>query len=89
MRLIALEEHFIHPEVAATYGKADMSLLARVMPSLNEIGDMRLQSMDAVGIDLQVLSHTKPGVQDMEDTQLATGLAALPALPRWLLPSRS
>ena len=76
IRLIALEEHFIHPEIAATYGKADMSLLARVMPSLNEIGDMRLESMDAVGIDLQVLSHTKPGVQDMEDAQLATGFAA-------------
>lgn len=76
MRLIALEEHFIHADIAATYGNADMSLLARVMPSLNEIGDMRLQAMDAVGIDIQVLSHTKPGVQDMEDTGQATALAA-------------
>lgn len=76
MRLIALEEHFIHPEIAATYGQADMALLARCIPGLSEMGDMRLQGMDDVGIDVQVLSHTKPGVQDMEDIARATGLAS-------------
>ena len=76
MRLIALEEHFIHRDIAATYGAADMALLARCMPGLDEIGDMRLQGMDEVGIDMQVLSHTKPGVQEIEDTQLATALAS-------------
>lgn len=75
MRLIALEEHFIHPAVAATYGAADMALLARCMPGLDELGDMRLQGMDDVGIDVQVLSHTKPGVQDLADAGQATSLA--------------
>lgn len=75
MRLIALEEHFIHPAIAATYGQADLGLLNRVMPALNEIGDMRLEAMDAVGIDVQVLSHTKPGVHEMDDVPQATALA--------------
>ncbi len=75
MRLIALEEHFIHPEVKATYGAEEMALQARVMPALDELGDMRIQSMDEAGIDVQVLSHTKPGVQDIADDLQAAALA--------------
>ena len=75
MRLIAIEEHFIHPEIAATYGDADLSLLNRCMPALDELGDMRLRGMDEVGIAVQVLSHTKPGVQELADAQQAVSLA--------------
>ena len=75
-KLIALEEHFMHAPVAATYGKADLALLARCMPALDEIGDMRLQGMNEAGISMQVLSHSKPGVQEIEDTAQASALAA-------------
>jgi predicted TIM-barrel fold metal-dependent hydrolase len=75
LKLIALEEHFIHPDIAATYGDADRGLLARCMPALDELGDMRLQGMDEAGIDVQVLSHTKPGVQDIVDARQAVSLA--------------
>ncbi len=75
MRLNALEEHFIHSQVAATYGAADLALLARCMPALDELGDMRLQGMDEAGIDMQVLSHTKPGVHEIPDAQQAASLA--------------
>ncbi len=75
-KLIALEEHFLHAPVLAEHDAVDRALLApgRV-PGLDEIGDRRIQIMDEAGIRMQVLSHTKPGVHELEDAQRATGLA--------------
>ncbi|VCU69028.1 Amidohydrolase [Pigmentiphaga humi] len=75
-KLIALEEHFVHAPILAEHNEVDRALLApgRV-PGLDEIGDIRLEGMDKAGIRIQVLSHTKPGVHEMEDAQRATGLA--------------
>lgn len=77
LKLIALEEHFLHAQVAAMLDEVDQALLspARV-PGLDELGDARIRVMDEAGIAVQVLSHTKPGVQEIADAQQATALAA-------------
>ena len=79
MRTIALEEHYSteafmegpgqelkaqaeaargHPRVAADYTK--------LIEELCDLGDGRIASMDAAGIDVQVLSLTFPGVEQLE-----------------------
>lgn len=73
MRVIALEEHFsvpdlvarIDPEAIRRRGYGRRSPPAEGQPNpielLPEIGEQRLQSMDAAGIDMQVLSNSGPG----------------------------
>jgi predicted TIM-barrel fold metal-dependent hydrolase len=79
MRVIALEEHFWTPAVAEAIGalrnpdtNAAQSPLAA---NLEDLGEGRLAAMDAAGIDLQVISHTTPGVQHLEDAATAVTLA--------------
>lgn len=77
MRLIALEEHYVDANIMATYDEVDRALLAPSrVPGLDEVGDMRIKGMDEAGIDLQVLSHAKPDVQEMTDAARALSLAA-------------
>ena len=78
MRAIALEEHYAtpefmegpgrqlkeqaesaraHPKVAAGY--------ARLVEGLCDLGDGRVAAMDAAGVDMQVLSLTSPGVEQL------------------------
>lgn len=76
VKLIALEEHFLHAGVAAMLDEVDQALLSPSrVPGLDELGDARIKLMDEAGIAVQVLSHTKPGVQEMEDVGVATSLA--------------
>ena len=79
MRTITLEEHYAseafmegpgrelkaqaeaarsHPQVAAGYEK--------LIEELCDLGEGRIAAMDAAGIDLQVLSLTFPGVEQLE-----------------------
>ena len=79
MRTIALEEHFAtlgfmegpgrrlkeqakaaraHPKVAAGY--------ARLVEGLCDLGENRVAAMDEAGIDVQVLSLTSPGVEQLD-----------------------
>jgi len=79
MRTIALEEHFAtaefmegpgrrlkeqaeaaraHPEVAAGY--------ARLVEGLCDLGEGRIAQMDGAGVDVQVLSLTSPGVEQVD-----------------------
>jgi predicted TIM-barrel fold metal-dependent hydrolase len=63
--IIALEEHYGDPEVEATFTGLD----AMKPPRINErmpLGELRLKEMDEAGIDIQVLSHTNPGVQKLD-----------------------
>src|SRR5581483_9480617 len=73
MRTITLEEHFATPEFfngPARFVKeraqkiGDRYLL--VIDRLCELGAKRLAEMDAAGIDMQVLSLSAPGVEQME-----------------------
>src|ERR687898_1766206 len=79
MRTITLEEHYAteafmegpgrelkaqaeaarsHPQVAAGYEK--------LIEQLCDLGEGRISAMDAAGIDVQVLSLTSPGVEQLE-----------------------
>jgi predicted TIM-barrel fold metal-dependent hydrolase len=82
MRTITLEEHYAtpafmdgpgrqikeeaeaaraHPQVAAG--------LARLIEQLCDIGEGRIADMDAAGLDLQVLSLTAPGVEQLDPVE--------------------
>ena len=53
--VIALEEHLLPKDVAAAIGVDPASLVGK-SDALDDLGEGRLQSMDAAGIDVQVLS---------------------------------
>ncbi len=64
---IALEEHFALPEIlertSHVSGPQSDAAAAATRPMLLDLGDQRLAAMDAAGVDLQVLSHTAPGLE--------------------------
>jgi uncharacterized protein len=73
MRTITLEEHFAYPgflegpgrqlkERALRFGGAAATLLEQ----LCDLGEKRIAEMDAAGIDIQVLSLTSPGTEQLE-----------------------
>ena len=79
MRVIALEEHFWTPAIAEAIGalrNPDTAAAASPLAAnLLDLGEQRLAAMDAAGIDLQVISHTTPGVQHLDDSETAVTLA--------------
>jgi uncharacterized protein len=77
MRVIALEEHFWTPAIAEAIGalrNPDAGAGSPLGANLADLGERRIAAMDAAGIDLQVISHTTPGVQHL-DAQRAVPLA--------------
>src|SRR5260370_25195264 len=84
MRTITLEEHYTtpafmegpgrqlidqaralqaHPQVAAA--------LTQLLDRLGNLDDRRIADMDAAGIDVQVLSLTSPGTEQLEAAEAA------------------
>ncbi len=77
MRKIALEEHFVTPDLAS-YGAGTASIAqpgawAEASRRLLDITQERLPLMDAAGLDMQVLSLNSPGIQ--AETDPATAVA--------------
>jgi predicted TIM-barrel fold metal-dependent hydrolase len=79
LRVIAIEEHFrTEPLRNATLADAfvqemaAMRFLARRIAKLDDLSAGRLADMDAAGIDMQVLSHTRPA------TEILDALSAVP-----------
>jgi predicted TIM-barrel fold metal-dependent hydrolase len=68
MRIIALEESFLHPKLLELYPTSYARSLGLVKRRLTDVGPGRIRRMDAAGIDFQVLSHVQPGVQTLETT---------------------
>src|SRR5580700_6642522 len=73
MRTITLEEHFATPRFLDGPGR-DPFNNARA-PQLCDLGDKRIAEMDAAGIDMQIVSLTAPGVEQLEAAE-AISLAA-------------
>ena len=71
MRTIALEEHYWTPELAAVSGDMWMVkvLGQQLDDKLRDLGDERIEGMDAEGIDVQVISHTPPAAQHLEPAE--------------------
>ncbi|MDF2118837.1 amidohydrolase family protein [Roseiarcaceae bacterium H3SJ34-1] len=76
MRTITLEEHFATPDFFAgparfVKERADRmgGRYAQVVDRLCDVDTLRMSEMDAAGIDMQVLSLSAPGVEQMEATE--------------------
>jgi uncharacterized protein len=73
MRTITLEEHFASPAFLAGPGR-DLKAraqqfgerAAKLLEQLCDLGEKRIADMDAAGIDVQVLSLTSPGTEQLE-----------------------
>jgi hypothetical protein len=77
MRVISIEDHFWTPAIAEAIGalrNPDTDAGGPLAANLLDLGERRLAAMDAAGIDLQVISHTTPGVQHL-DAETAVPLA--------------
>jgi 2,3-dihydroxybenzoate decarboxylase len=72
--IIALEEHYLDPEVKKHFTGMDVQRVPRLVERLDDVGALRLREMDESGIDFQVLSHANPGLQKM-DGETAVSLA--------------
>lgn len=75
MRKIALEEHFVTPDLAG-YGASTSSIAqpqvwAEASRRLLDFTAERLPAMDAAGLDVQVLSLNSPGIQAEPDAVVA------------------
>jgi predicted TIM-barrel fold metal-dependent hydrolase len=73
-RVIAIEEHYLDPEVKAHFSVADATKAPPVALRLDDLGALRIKEMDEAGIDVQVLSHGAPSVQKL-DPETAVRLA--------------
>jgi 2,3-dihydroxybenzoate decarboxylase len=62
--VIALEEHYFDPEVAATFAGRDVP--PGIRERIHDVGAGRLRAMDEAGIDIQILSHGAPAVQRLD-----------------------
>src|SRR5260370_6574907 len=66
--VIALEEHYLDPEVKQLGGPGAGR---DIVEGLDDLGALRLREMDEAGIDLQVLSHS---LQRLQAVDAATGV---------------
>ncbi len=66
IRIIALEEHYQDPDLAAHGAAGQAQRPAAIARRLDDWGELRLKEMDEAGIDVQVISHRGPSPQDME-----------------------
>jgi predicted TIM-barrel fold metal-dependent hydrolase len=73
MRTITLEEHFTTPAFRAGAGRKRQEhaekiggRLGKIFAQLADMGDKRIADMDAAGIDMQVLSLTSPGCEQLD-----------------------
>jgi predicted TIM-barrel fold metal-dependent hydrolase len=71
IRTITLEEHFATPAFVEGPGRhlKERAQAAQLIDQLCDMGDRRIADMDTAGIDVQVLSLTAPGVEQLDATE--------------------
>src|SRR5437868_7904051 len=73
--IIALEEHYLDPEVARHFKEGGPEARdAQLRERLHDVGELRIREMDEAGIDIQVLSHSAPATQRF-DAETAPAIA--------------
>jgi hypothetical protein len=73
-RVVAIEEHFWIPELRDRYSGPQGISAHTPARQLDDLGEIRLQDMDAAGIEMQVISHMQPGTQ-IFDAETAVAMA--------------
>jgi uncharacterized protein len=80
MRTIGTEEHFVTDEVLAAWNMLDFNAREDSRPGtppgevgerLREVGERRIAAMDDAGLDVQVISLTSPGLQNLPANEAA------------------
>ena len=66
VEIIALEEHYWDTVLTDTYTGRNATRRNELVERLYDRGQLRLQEMDEVGIDVQVLSHGAPSAQRLD-----------------------
>jgi predicted TIM-barrel fold metal-dependent hydrolase len=69
IRTITLEEHFATPAFLEGPGVRVKERPQALLDQLCDLGERRIAEMDAAGIDVQVLSLTAPGVEQLNATE--------------------
>jgi len=71
IRTITLEEHFATPAFLNGPGARikERPQAAQLLDQLCDLGERRIADMDAAGVDVQVLSLTSPGVEQLDATE--------------------
>ncbi len=62
MRIVTIEEHFLSSGFKEVIRSQGGGLNPALVARLADLGEQRLQDMDAAGIDVQVISHTTSGI---------------------------
>ena len=88
MRTVTLEEHFAFPRFFDGPGRKLKEQAAnfperagKLLDQLSDLGDKRIAEMDAARIDMQVVSITSPGMEQLQASEavaLAPGGERLP-----------
>jgi predicted TIM-barrel fold metal-dependent hydrolase len=66
-QVIALEEHYLDPEVARHFKEGGPeSRPGPLRERLEDVAALRIREMDEAGIDIQVLSHSAPATQRLD-----------------------
>lgn len=81
MKKIALEEHFITPDLLKDTQKTDFVAMdpqkaTEFQTRLLDFDGLRIKAMDEAGIEISVLSLTDPGIQGIVDTKTAVEQAS-------------
>jgi len=73
MKLIAIEEHFLTPEIRAAWASSSIGQegtagfdRGEIEQRLDDLGQGRIELMDESGVDVQVLSVTTPALHNLE-----------------------